>query len=298
MTFEKLTRITNLWSKIYRQDNHLFSRVVIESTCSLHYQLKKLNQKVITLIIYGAIVNMYCETIKIYDGLINEITIQQKEENRVVIHIALNHQAPCKITCAAGLPAQTCLDFDRTRLCDIFSPLRIVIDPGHGGKNAGGRGPVDLLEKDVVLTMAGQLKDQLEQAGAQIFLTRQSDQPVPERQRFNLARVKKAHVFISLHTHYDKNPKINGLAVKYNPASGDSLRLARITCEELVKKIKRNVREIRADKQLKALADIPGITVEPLTISNWVEEGLLRNPYLYEKIALGILSGLKRFFSG
>lgn len=293
----KLTRITNLWNKTFQDNNQLFSRIVIESTYPLNYQLKKLSQKNVILTVHEAIANMYCETLEIYDGLINEITVRQKDNNCVDIDIALNHSAPCKITSTEGIPVRTQLIFERTHLNEIFSHLKIVLDPGHGGNDTGGTGPVDLLEKDVVMIMAGQLKKQLEQVGAQIFLTRKDDRTVSAEQRIKLARSEEPDAFISFHTHYSKNPKINGMAVKYNQACAGSIRLAQIVCEETVRKIKRQIRELRPDTQLYGLGNIPGITVEPLTISNWVEEGLLRNPYLYEKIAMGILNGLYKFFS-
>ncbi|MEW6424352.1 MAG: N-acetylmuramoyl-L-alanine amidase [Bacillota bacterium] len=296
MKGQEMARLTNIWSKVFQQDGRQVSRVVIESTLPLTYQLKRINQ-VIAFTIYKAVPNMYCDTLAVYDGLVNEIAVQPEENNCVTVYITLNHQASCAVTSVAGLPARTVLSFDRSCLEELFSERRIVIDAGHGGRDTGGCGPVDLLEKNVVLTMAQRLKNHLVQVGAQIWLTREGDQDLPPLERLNLAREKRAHVFLSFHTNYNKDSRVGGLAINYNPAHSAGPRLARLTCEELVRKIRRDVLEIKADKELSALGPIPGLKIKPVTISNWVEEGLLRNPTSYDKIALGVLNGLRRYFS-
>ncbi len=294
MKGQEIARLTNIWST-YQQDEQQLSRVIIESTRPLTFQLRRVNQ-VVAFTIYNAIPNMYCDTLAIYDGLINEITVQPEEGNRVTIYIALNHNAPCTVTRLNGLPARTFLCFSRAHLDALFAGRRIVIDPGHGGRDPGGRGPVDLLEKNVVLTMAKKLKAELAKVKAQVWLTREGDQYLTPSERLKLAKEMRAHVFISLHTNYSKDSRIGGLVVNYNPAHHAGLRLARLTCEELVRKIKRNVLEIKAAKELSGLGPIPGFKIKPVTISNWVEEGLLRNPTFYEKIAIGVLNGLQKIF--
>ncbi len=296
MKGQEITRLTNIWSKVSRQDDRPVSRVVIESTRPLAYQLRRINQ-VVALTIDQAVPNMYCDTLAVYDGLINEITVQPEEKNRVTVFITLNHQAPCAVSSTEGLPVRTFFSFDRAYLRDLFAEHRIVIDPGHGGRDAGGRGPVDLLEKNVALTMARSLKNQLEQVNAQVWLTRESDLFLPPQERLELAREKRAHILISFHTNYSKDSRVGGLAINYNPAHPAGRHLAQLTCTELVRKIKRAVLEVKADKELTALGTVPGLKIMPVTISNWVEEGLLRNPTFYEKIALGVMNGLSRYFA-
>jgi len=295
MKEREITRLTNIWSKVTRQDDRLVSRVVIESTRPPVYQLRRINQAV-TLTIERAVPNLYCDTLAVYDGLINEITVQP-EENKVTVLITLNHQAPCAVSRGEGLPARTYFCFERTYLSALFAGRGFVIDPGHGGRDAGASGPVDLLEKNVVLTMAKNLKEQLEQVNAQVWLTRESDLFLPLPERFRLAKEKKAHALLSFHTNSSKDSRVGGLAVNYNPAHPGGRRLAQLICQELVRKIKRSVLEIRADQELAALGTTPGLKIRPVTISNWVEEGLLRNPTFYEKIAVGVMNGLRRYFT-
>jgi N-acetylmuramoyl-L-alanine amidase len=43
--------------------------------------------------------------------------------------------------------------------------------------------------------------------------------------------------------------------------------------------------------------DIPGVKVEVVTITNWVEEGLLRSPTIHKKVAEGIFNGVKNYYA-
>jgi N-acetylmuramoyl-L-alanine amidase len=89
-------------------------------------------------------------------------------------------------------------------LCDtpeIFGTNRvIVIDPGHGGINAGTISVADHRpEKEFTLDWARRLQPLLEQEGWQVFLTRTSDVDVALSNRVTVAENRHADLFISLH---------------------------------------------------------------------------------------------------
>ncbi len=76
----------------------------------------------------------------------------------------------------------------------------IVIDPGHGGDEAGAKGAKGTLEKAVTLSVARRLKAALEaRLGARVLLTRVSDGAVGPDERAAVANNNKADLFISLH---------------------------------------------------------------------------------------------------
>ena len=54
--------------------------------------------------------------------------------------------------------------------------VKVVIDPGHGGNDPGGIGVSGVLEKDVNLSVALFLKENLEQQGIEVVMTRETDQ--------------------------------------------------------------------------------------------------------------------------
>lgn len=293
----QVSRITNLWSKIAQNPGRPVSRVVIESVRPLDCRAEETMQGQIVLTASHARANMHCQSIDVFDGLVERIDIAGDGNDQVVIRVNLNHPTPWELKSEPGMPGRTVLTLSRDHLPAVFQSKILVIDPGHGGADTGGKGPVDLLEKNVVLEMAAALEKIFAPLGMKVHYTRREDREIPPLNRYNLAVRLGAHFFISLHTHHNRDENVAGLAVNYNPGTTESLRLARITAEELARKIKRPLRGVSANRQLAALGRIPGITVEPVAISNWVEEGLLRNPTFYEKIALGLFNGLRRFLT-
>jgi N-acetylmuramoyl-L-alanine amidase len=88
---------------------------------------------------------------------------------------------------------------------------RIVIDPGHGGKDPGCR-IGGRHEKDITLSIARLLAQKLrEKIGCEVFLTRDKDVFLSLEQRTAIANMKKADLFISLHVNAHKDQRIHGL---------------------------------------------------------------------------------------
>jgi N-acetylmuramoyl-L-alanine amidase len=76
----------------------------------------------------------------------------------------------------------------------------IVIDPGHGGIDAGSRGPDGEMEKSLVLDFGLMLRDKIEKIGKyRVVMTRTDDTFVPLADRVQLARTRQAQLFISVH---------------------------------------------------------------------------------------------------
>ena len=90
----------------------------------------------------------------------------------------------------------------------------IVIDPGHGGDDAGAKGAQGTLEKTVTLAVARRLKAALEaRLGVRVLLTRDGDQTIGSDQRAALANNNKADLFISLHANASVRPTVSGAEV-------------------------------------------------------------------------------------
>jgi len=75
----------------------------------------------------------------------------------------------------------------------------IVIDPGHGGKDAGAVGYKKYREKVVVLQTSKKLRDILVKRGYTVYMTRNADNFVKLRKRTKFANKKKADLFLSIH---------------------------------------------------------------------------------------------------
>ncbi|MCF7858295.1 MAG: N-acetylmuramoyl-L-alanine amidase [Candidatus Cloacimonetes bacterium] len=94
---------------------------------------------------------------------------------------------------------------------------RIVLDPGHGGKDPGAVGySKKYFEKDITLELALKLKKKLEQKlDVLVLLSRDKDEFVSLQQRTKLANEKAADLFISLHCNAHRNSQIDGVEVYY-----------------------------------------------------------------------------------
>ncbi|MGN0929549.1 MAG: N-acetylmuramoyl-L-alanine amidase [Alphaproteobacteria bacterium] len=85
-------------------------------------------------------------------------------------------------------------------------PKIIVIDAGHGGKDPGAIGYGGTQEKNIVLSMAKQLRDILKKNPQyKIIMTRETDVFLPLRERSEIAEKNNATFFISIHA--DSSPK-------------------------------------------------------------------------------------------
>lgn len=75
----------------------------------------------------------------------------------------------------------------------------VVIDPAHGGADAGARGSSGIQEKDVVLYYALLLRDYLQRQGLRVVLTRQAGENPGFDDRAAMANSYRDAVFITLH---------------------------------------------------------------------------------------------------
>lgn len=106
---------------------------------------------------------------------------------------------------------------------------KIVLDPGHGGRDPGAIGPGGIKEKDVVLSIAKRLAKKLKRKmGVEVILTRTDDSYIPLEDRTAIANAHDADLFISLHTNASHNRRARGIETYYldNTTDEASIRLA------------------------------------------------------------------------
>jgi len=88
---------------------------------------------------------------------------------------------------------------------------RVVIDPGHGGKDTGAIGRDGTREKDLTLAISKKLKTRLAALGLEVFLTRETDVFLSLEERTRFANDKRADLFISVHINAAENRKAHGI---------------------------------------------------------------------------------------
>ncbi len=116
--------------------------------------------------------------------------------------------------------------------------VRIVLDPGHGGKDSGALGVAAQYgpyEKDINLAVATATKELLQQWGAEVVMTREDDTFPSLDDRRNLTRSVKADLFIAIHHNsmdYSYN-SANSLGSECYYFTHQSENLARLLCENV-----------------------------------------------------------------
>ncbi|HOJ77390.1 MAG TPA: N-acetylmuramoyl-L-alanine amidase [Bacillota bacterium] len=221
----------------------------------------------------------------------------------------------CKITSANN---QTVIEFelnyylgytvrfsnDRRKLMISFkeSPLidkTIVLDPGHGGIDMGATGRQGTREKEVNYEVTIYLKDLLEEAGAQVVLTRTDDYYIGLYERSYIANYLFADLFISIHTNFHPKDTVRGIEVYHHPGRSDGQVLARYVESKMVETTKLTSLGIKTnDFVVIRETQMPSILVELGYLSNFEEENILLTSEFRKDAAAGIFQGILDYYFG
>ncbi len=197
---------------------------------------------------------------------------------------------------------------------------RIMIDPGHGGIDPGAHHNGSFTEKEIVLAVSLELRRLLQQAGAEVTMTRETDEDVSRHipgdpssryQRDMSGRVKLinesgADLFVSLHINYFYDTSIRGAIVFYNNSRPENKLLAEAIQKNINPVVAVNPRpdqyihqEIKeGDYLILNRATIPGVIVEMGFITNPDERELLRQDRYRQKLAQALLIGITEYIYG
>jgi N-acetylmuramoyl-L-alanine amidase len=192
------------------------------------------------------------------------------------------------------------------KMCFIFgqptTPKKlIVIDVGHGGKDAGAIGINGIMEKDVVLQLANDIINLNKgQNNLEIYLTRYSDTLISLADRTKLARALKADVFISLHFNHAKNPDATGTEVFVaNTSLSQNLRESIYLAHQIHSGItsnfgikSRGVKFANFQVLRETVTFCPSILIELCFLSNLDEAEYLSENSNLKALAFSILNSL------
>ena len=180
-----------------------------------------------------------------------------------------------------------------------LSGIKILLDPGHGGKESGATGPTGYLEKDVNLIISKLLRDELAKRGAKVVMTREDDRDVSLVERMVI--ISKEEPAISLSIHHNSLPD-NGDAEKtkgfssfwYHP-QGHSVAVF------LHNYVVKNLRKPSAGVFWNNLAltrpsAAPSVLLELGFMSNPDEFEEIVNPQAQKKMANTLANGITEWF--
>jgi len=188
----------------------------------------------------------------------------------------------------------------------------IYLDPGHGGPD-GGAGDEDALEKEIALQITLKLRDFLQEQGALVLMTRETDKDLAGsdvrgysrrkvedlKKRLELINKSDADLYISIHLNSIPSPRWSGAQTFYSPHLIENKRIAKFIQDELIKNLG------NTDRQAKMLQNVyivknsekPGALVEVGFLSNAQERQNLKSDQYQEKVSASIYNGIMRYFT-
>lgn len=173
--------------------------------------------------------------------------------------------------------------------------LTIVIDPGHGGNDHGTTGARGTEEKGIALQTSEMLASKLRAAGANIIMTRDSDDYVDLRKRVAIGHQVAANAFISVHYDATDSSSINGFTTYY--MHDYQKGLAQSVHKSLGKKISLRDRGAQPGNYLVLRENRQhAILIELGFLSNPSEERTVTTEQFREQASLGIYNGVVNYF--
>ena len=193
------------------------------------------------------------------------------------------------------------------------SKVTIVIDPGHGGEDAGAVATDGTLEKDLNLEIAFLVKELCDLNGINAVLTRDTDTLLYDRygdlecykgkkkvydlkNRLRFASEQENPIYVGIHMNKFEISRYSGLQIYYSKNDPLSYELANSVRECVIKNLQpANTRKAKAaDSSIYVLhnADMPAILIECGFLSNPNELEALKDESYRLKLAICIYTSI------
>lgn len=187
----------------------------------------------------------------------------------------------------------------------------IIIDPGHGGKDGGASSESGIVEKEITLKISEYLRDYLNQAGAYVIMTRETDKDLADenrlstrkladlKNRINLANKSMADFFISIHLNSTTSEQWRGAQTFYYPVRQENKLIAENIQEQLIINLQNTDRKSLPRTNILVLKylEMPSVIVEVGFLSNQEEAQLLSETNYQKKVAYAIYQGILSYYS-
>ncbi len=176
----------------------------------------------------------------------------------------------------------------------------ITVDPGHGGYDPGAVGVTGLQEKHVALKTSIKLARKLENQGAKVILTRESDYNPSYSRRVYLAHKSGSDIFISIHANHHPQPHISGTETYYHSWGSHahaSRKLGMHLQQEMVDHSGlRDIGVKHGNFYVISAPRMPSVLLELGFLSNYYDENLLKQDSFLEGQARAIKTGIISYF--
>lgn len=175
--------------------------------------------------------------------------------------------------------------------------FKVVIDPGHGGKDNGATGAGGQYEKSFTLSLSKKMEKMLEQESEmEVFMTRTDDSFISQESRYRpkYANNHNADVFVSIHGNTFSNPSVSGTETFYY--HNNSRQFAQILQKHVVEAGGFRDRGIKK-KDLFVVRDtnMPAALIEVGYLTNPDNESIMRTDGFQSRVAASIVEGIKEY---
>ncbi len=257
------------------------------------------------------------EKITINNTVLGENVVRDVDETRVKIETVVRTQeTPSKVILYIVKKDNESISVGELKnpnrlIIQIYEQVRqglsgktIIIDPGHGNLITNGaydHGCITekgIKESDVSLKIAQSLQKILNEKGATVVLTRNSaiSEDATLDNRLTLANGGGSHMFISIHTGFSRDPKMQGCRTFFYAPLGE--RLANLIQPAISKStgftnlgvFKRNYYMCRK------ISGIPSVLVEPFFLSNTQGESFSGNQKNIDNLSKNISQAIIDYF--
>ena len=189
----------------------------------------------------------------------------------------------------------------------------IVLDAGHGGPDGGASSKEGVIEKDITLAITLHLRDYLQQSGALVYMTRETDRDLAKLDTKGLSKRKTQDLLTRAKYIQDKAPNLlvsihlnsipssvwHGAQTFYSPKIPQSKALASLIQDEM----KTHFDTIREAKTVQTVyllktSEVPSALVEIGFLSNPEEARLMAGETYQKKVAEAVYRGILRYSAG
>lgn len=173
----------------------------------------------------------------------------------------------------------------------------VVIDAGHGGTQPGAISLTKKPEKDFTLAVALKVEALLQQeSDIEFVLTRDTDVTMSLQDRVKIANELGADIFVSIHGN-SIDPPSNPSGSETYYTRKESIPLADIMHRHLVDATGLADRKVRySSLHVTRETLMPAVLLEAGYLSNQNDEALMYTEAFQQRIAEGIVAGIKEYF--
>ncbi len=262
-----------------------YSRVVVDVSGNAVYKVNRLKNpdRLYVDINQSEAAPDACGDIEVRDGLLKRVRAAQFDSDTVRVVLDVMSMNSYKVF-QLNDPPRLVIDVygdeapsrDTAPPVPVFTAKRVVLDPGHGGKDPGASS-YGLQEKRIVLDISRRVKRILDKKGGyEVILTRDNDTFLSLEERTVFANTKKADLFVSIHVNANTKRSVRGLETYMLNFTDDeeAMKVAARENKISLKRMKETRSEVGA---ILASLELQNKRDESLKLANYIQESMVSN---------------------